>query len=262
MTDGRLDDRDRLTGALIGAALGEALSRLGDDGSAAGTATLEQRLRADRWSLGPGVTAALAVGEGVLGGGLDRLPAPLRLHGTGDHFDLLPVLPVALSGAFDPGHLRERAAALYARGPRETAEAAIAFALLLAALFDGDRLAALDEASEAAPAAVGIAIRSAPLEDASRLSMGSEPLRSLTGAVWAFYQADEAVQALLISARLGLGPICGGLCGALSGAWWGRSGIPAELAHKMEGRGLAEFGERLANHLAGATNCRRREFHG
>ncbi len=234
-----MDDGDRLRGALLGAALGEALARF-EHAGAPDTATLEGRLRRGRWSLGPGMECALAVGEGPASGReIDR--------------SVLPALPIALTAAFQPAALRHRVAALYADVPPETAEAAIAFALLVAALFDGDRLAALDEAAEAAPAAAGTAMRSAPLEDADRLAAGAEPLRSLRAGVWSFYQAEDTVEALLIAARTGLGAACGGVCGALAGAWWGRRGIPEELARKLEGTALERLADRLIGTLAGGT---------
>ncbi|TAM75975.1 ADP-ribosylglycohydrolase family protein [bacterium] len=234
-----MDDGDRLRGALLGATLGEALARL-EHNDAPGTATLEGRLRSGRWSLGPGMESALVAGEGGASGG-------------GTDLSILRALPIALTGAFQPVELRDRVAALYANAPRETTEAAIAFALLVAALFDGDRLAALDEAAEAAPAAAGTAMRSAPLEDAAHLAAGVEPLRSLRAGVWSFYQAQDAVGALLIAARTGLGAACGGVCGALAGAWWGRRGIPEELAGKIEAGALDRLAGRLVKTLARGT---------
>jgi ADP-ribosylglycohydrolase len=232
-----MDDGDRLRGALLGAALGEALARF-EHAVAPDTATLEGRLRCGRWSLGPGMESALAVGAGTV--------ACIDLS-------VLPALPIALTAAFQPAVLRHRVAALYADAPPEAAEAAIAFALLVAALFDGDRLAALDEAAEAAPAAAGTAMRSAPLEDADRLAAGTEPLRSLRAGVWSFYQAEDTVDALLIAARTGLGAACGGVCGALAGAWWGRRGIPEELASKLDGTAVERLADRLIGALAGGT---------
>lgn len=254
MNVGQCDDSDRLRGALVGAALGEILARSGNGTDAPDVATLERRLRADRWPLGPGMQAALEVGDQVAQADLGSLPPPRHLHGTGDELNLLPVLPVALTGAFRPNVIRQRAAALFAHAPPETAEAAIAFALLVAALFDGDRLTALDEAAEAAPAAVGMAMRSAPLEDADRVIARQEPTRSLVAGVWSFYQADGVVEALLIAARTGAGGVCGGVSGALAGTWWGLRGIPKELAGKVADPGPITLGERLARLLAGATN--------
>ncbi|MDE2573202.1 MAG: hypothetical protein KGM44_11885 [bacterium] len=256
-----LDDGDRLRGSLLGAALGEAMARPAEDGSPPDVQLLERRLRGEHWSLGGGMQAALDVGESVLRSGVEAAPRPLHLHHTGDERNLLAALAVALTGAFSPGRLRERVAALYADAPRESAEAALAFSLLLAAIFDGDRLAALDEAAEAAPPGVGMAMRSAPLEDADRLAASAEPLRSLVAGIWSFYQAEDAVEALLVAARTGIGALCGGICGALAGAWWGRSAIPSELASKLSG-GPARLGDRLAVLLASATNQRYGEFQG
>lgn len=55
-------------------------------------------------------------------------------------------------------------------------------------------------------------------------------VKSLEAALWAFHDAQNFAEAVLRAVNLGHdADTTGAICGQLAGAWWGESGIPAEL---------------------------------
>jgi ADP-ribosylglycohydrolase len=67
-------------------------------------------------------------------------------------------------------------------------------------------------------------------------------VKSLEAAFWAFAGADSFRDAVLRAVNLGNdADTTGAVCGQLAGAYWGESGIPAELLSGLAGRKLLEI---------------------
>ncbi len=142
---------------------------------------------------------------------------------------LMRLAPVAVRHPFD-AERRRRVAALQTRTTHGAAEAVAMselYADLIAALIAGQPVAAVLDAAEA---------RLPGWRGARRHTIRGSGyvMHSATAALWAFSQATDFREAVLLAANLGEdADTTAAITGQLAGAAWGMSGIPAEWLERL-----------------------------
>ena len=106
---------------------------------------------------------------------------------------------------------------------------------------DWPPLAELRAAAALHPAIAEVAAGSFRSRQPPQIVGSGHVVRSLEAALWAFHDAADFRQAVLRAVNLGDdADTTGAVCGQLAGAYWGESGIPAELLGGLAKREMLE----------------------
>jgi len=178
-----------------------------------------------------------------------------RSSGNGSIMRLAPV-PIRYNHLY-PDHCADLAvlaaeSSLPTHASEQCLSACRYFALVLAALMHGEdrnivlapdwpRLEQLHRTTPLHPLILEVAKGSFRHKQPPEIQGSGWVVKSLEAALWAFHDATNFRHAVLRAVNLGDdADTTGAVCGQLAGAYWGESGIPADLLSELARRDLLE----------------------